>query len=271
MVGLSSSTRFVRANALALPFPDASCDAAWTERVQMNVADKHGFYAEAARVLRHGGKLILSDIFRVPLTSRMPRASSSSCAAPLIRRCELVSSALASRAGRAGSSVPTCADAAASAQRPAGCGATCSTGTGSATCSRAFTELATGVAAAARECTIFVAWQAAAARWRTSRIARGSSAATVSCKPRTTRPRVAMRRGVQGSSLIPNCAKRRSYLRKIESPSRWSRTALATSSATATAPDGEKWVWSSQKNSPTGPLVLALTSPPGIGQKPRAL
>jgi ubiquinone/menaquinone biosynthesis C-methylase UbiE len=66
MVGMSSSTRFVRASALALPFPEASFDAVWTEHVQMNVADKHGFYSEAARVLRHGGKLIFSDMFRAP-------------------------------------------------------------------------------------------------------------------------------------------------------------------------------------------------------------
>jgi hypothetical protein len=32
-----------------------------------------------------------------------------------------------------------------------------------------------------------------------------------------------------------------------------------------------KCVWSSQKKSPTGPVVLALTSPPAIGQNPLAV
>jgi len=66
MVGLSTKTRFRRADALALPFHDASFDAVWTEHAQMNIPDKERFYAEAVRVLRPGGSLIFADLFAGP-------------------------------------------------------------------------------------------------------------------------------------------------------------------------------------------------------------
>jgi MPBQ/MSBQ methyltransferase len=65
-VGLGESTRFRRASALELPFHDETFDVVWTEHVQMNVADKRRFYAEATRVLRPGGRLAFHDIFRGP-------------------------------------------------------------------------------------------------------------------------------------------------------------------------------------------------------------
>ena len=43
-------------------------------------------------------------------------------------------------------------------------------------------------------------------------------------------------------------------------------SAPATKPAIWVAPVVSKCVWSSQKNVPTAPVVLALTSPPGIGQ-----
>jgi SAM-dependent methyltransferase len=65
-VGLAERTAFHEASALALPFPDASFDVAWTEHVQMNIADKTGFYGEIHRVLRPGGRLVFHDILAGP-------------------------------------------------------------------------------------------------------------------------------------------------------------------------------------------------------------
>lgn len=67
LVGLASEVEFRQASALALPFPDASFDVAWTEHVQMNIADKPAFYGELARVLAPGGRLVFHDVFAGPL------------------------------------------------------------------------------------------------------------------------------------------------------------------------------------------------------------
>ncbi|MHC4408006.1 MAG: methyltransferase domain-containing protein [Planctomycetota bacterium] len=66
LVGLGERTEFRQASALAMPFSDDTFDCAWTEHVQMNIADKRGFYAEIARVLRPGGRLVFHDIFAGP-------------------------------------------------------------------------------------------------------------------------------------------------------------------------------------------------------------
>ncbi len=62
-VGLSDRTSFRLGSALELPFPDDEFDVVWTEHVQMNVADKAGFYGELARVLKPGGRLAFHDVF----------------------------------------------------------------------------------------------------------------------------------------------------------------------------------------------------------------
>jgi ubiquinone/menaquinone biosynthesis C-methylase UbiE len=64
MVGLDASVEYRRASALEIPAADASFDAAWTEHVQMNIAEKRRFYGEIARVLAPGGRLLFHDIFR---------------------------------------------------------------------------------------------------------------------------------------------------------------------------------------------------------------
>jgi MPBQ/MSBQ methyltransferase len=55
---------FQAGSVLALPFPDASFDRAVMLHVGMNVEDKAGLFAEAARVLRPGGRFGLYDIMR---------------------------------------------------------------------------------------------------------------------------------------------------------------------------------------------------------------
>lgn len=63
LVGLADRIVFRQGSALALPFGDRHFDVVWTEHVQMNVADKAGFYSEIARVLKPGGQLAFHDIF----------------------------------------------------------------------------------------------------------------------------------------------------------------------------------------------------------------
>jgi ubiquinone/menaquinone biosynthesis C-methylase UbiE len=60
--GLSDKVTYRRANALSLPFADATFDIAWTQHVAMNIEDRDGLYAEIARVLRPGGRLALYDV-----------------------------------------------------------------------------------------------------------------------------------------------------------------------------------------------------------------
>ena len=63
-VGLEEKVKFQEASALALPFPEATFDMAWTEHAQMNIQDKNKFYSEMARVLKPGGRLVFHDIFQ---------------------------------------------------------------------------------------------------------------------------------------------------------------------------------------------------------------
>lgn len=64
MVGLSDKVAFRQASALDMPFDDGAFDVVWTEHVQMNIADKHGFYRELGRVTRPKGVLLFHDIFQ---------------------------------------------------------------------------------------------------------------------------------------------------------------------------------------------------------------
>jgi SAM-dependent methyltransferase len=53
--------RFVDGNAYALPFPDASLDAVTCERVFQHLDDPERAAAEIARVLRPGGRVVVTD------------------------------------------------------------------------------------------------------------------------------------------------------------------------------------------------------------------
>jgi MPBQ/MSBQ methyltransferase len=65
-VGLADRITVRQGSVMALPFDAAHFDIAWTEHVQMNIADKAGFYAELARVLKPGGRLAFHDVFAGP-------------------------------------------------------------------------------------------------------------------------------------------------------------------------------------------------------------
>ena len=64
--GLADRVRFLTADAVDLPFADASFAAAYTQHAAMNVRDKKRLYAEIARVLRPGGTFVAYDILQGP-------------------------------------------------------------------------------------------------------------------------------------------------------------------------------------------------------------
>lgn len=63
-VGLGERVAFRQGDATALPFEDASFDAAMTIHVAMNIAAKDAVYAEARRVLKPGGIFAVYDILQ---------------------------------------------------------------------------------------------------------------------------------------------------------------------------------------------------------------
>jgi ubiquinone/menaquinone biosynthesis C-methylase UbiE len=66
LAGIDGLVEFHCASALEIPFEDATFDLAWTQHVQMNIADKAGLYREIARVVRPGGRLAFHDILAGP-------------------------------------------------------------------------------------------------------------------------------------------------------------------------------------------------------------
>jgi len=63
-LGLQHQVDFHVADALALPFGDASFDGAYSMNVSMNIADKASLYRALWRVLKPGGWLLLSELAR---------------------------------------------------------------------------------------------------------------------------------------------------------------------------------------------------------------
>lgn len=62
--GLGERNTFEHASALAMPFGDASFDAAYMLHVGMNIEAKNELFAEIARILVPGGRLGIYDVMR---------------------------------------------------------------------------------------------------------------------------------------------------------------------------------------------------------------
>lgn len=60
--GLASNLAFRCADALDLPFGEGSFDAAWTQHVAMNIANRERFYGEIYRVLKPRSRLAIYDV-----------------------------------------------------------------------------------------------------------------------------------------------------------------------------------------------------------------
>ncbi len=64
-VGLDQRVELIRGSALALPFADASFDAAYMLHVGMNIADKEALAREVRRVLRPGATFGVYDVMQI--------------------------------------------------------------------------------------------------------------------------------------------------------------------------------------------------------------
>ena len=92
-VGLAERVDFRHGDALNLPFEENQFDAVFMIHVNMNIADKKGLFAEAGRVIKSGGKLVLWEICRTEepdLTYPLPWAEDESFSF-LIPMAEMVS------------------------------------------------------------------------------------------------------------------------------------------------------------------------------------
>ena len=66
LTGLSGLNEFRCGDVTDMPFEDATFDLAWTQHVQMNIADKAAFYREVLRVLKPRGRFVFHDLLAGP-------------------------------------------------------------------------------------------------------------------------------------------------------------------------------------------------------------
>lgn len=66
-VGLADRIAFRCADALDMPFPDASFDVVWSQNTLMNIGDKARLFREIRRVLRPGGTFAFETVLAGPV------------------------------------------------------------------------------------------------------------------------------------------------------------------------------------------------------------
>ena len=97
---MADRVTIVQGSALELPFPDQSFDRAYSQNVAMNIADKARFYREARRVLKTGGRLVLSNLAQgsggeaVYPTPWAETAATSFLSTPEVTRAEIEAAGL---------------------------------------------------------------------------------------------------------------------------------------------------------------------------------
>lgn len=64
--GLEGKVRFLCADFIRTPFPDASFDVVWAQESLCHAPDKPSFYREASRLLRPGGRIVIAEFMRTP-------------------------------------------------------------------------------------------------------------------------------------------------------------------------------------------------------------
>ena len=72
--GVANRAKFDRQNYLSTRFPDSSFDVVWGIESVCYAFDKKDFLAEAFRLLRPGGRLVVADFFAEPVESGSPEA-----------------------------------------------------------------------------------------------------------------------------------------------------------------------------------------------------
>ncbi|MDP6423598.1 MAG: class I SAM-dependent methyltransferase [Planctomycetota bacterium] len=68
--GHSDSIRLMPSDAKQLPFADGQFDGVFSNTILHHVADPVAYFAEAARVLKSGGALVIRDLVRPPDTAQ---------------------------------------------------------------------------------------------------------------------------------------------------------------------------------------------------------
>jgi ubiquinone/menaquinone biosynthesis C-methylase UbiE len=76
-VKLDNLLTYRQGDATHIPFEDATFDIVWTQHASMNIAYKKRFYSEMHRVLKHGGKLAIYDVFKGSNNSNIDGSTSS--------------------------------------------------------------------------------------------------------------------------------------------------------------------------------------------------